>query len=43
MSKLAAAEKRQWADGPYPLIETPKHKQGIVSRSQLLCNAKYEH
>lgn len=30
MNVSAPAELQQWADGPYPLIETPKHKEGKV-------------
>lgn len=30
MNDPAPVELRQWADGPYSLIETPKHKDGKV-------------
>jgi hypothetical protein len=30
MNDPAPVVLRQWADGPYSLIETPKHKQGKV-------------
>jgi hypothetical protein len=30
MNGQAPVEVRQWADGPYSLVETPKHKEGKV-------------
>lgn len=29
-SDPAELRHQQWADGPFPLIETPKHKEGNV-------------
>ncbi|PCG93330.1 Hypothetical protein PENO1_084030 [Penicillium occitanis (nom. inval.)] len=33
MSKSTSVHQQQWADGPYPLIETPKHKRGITTNT----------
>jgi hypothetical protein len=35
MNDSAPVELGQWADGPYPLIETPKHKDGKVEFTSL--------
>uniref|UniRef100_A0A093UP52 Tat-linked quality control protein TatD n=1 Tax=Talaromyces marneffei PM1 TaxID=1077442 RepID=A0A093UP52_TALMA len=33
MNNSATLQRWQWADGPYPLIETPKHREGITGNS----------
>lgn len=30
MNNPGPVKPHRWADGPYPLIETPKHKEGKV-------------